>query len=178
MLEVKYLTGREVQLAHNRIDGKVGHEALAVLMFQTQVSLAFLYQTAGRTDKVVLLDERCLFQLLLWKRILVVLIRHAVPAVDMLDKIAEVVLVQASELETAGDFIFQQFFHFHIAVDFIIWHGDKVVHQRMVDLIQELFERHKRRFLHTLQTDLFLCHNELEADKKAVVHLIVPNHAY
>ena len=176
MLEVKYLTGREIQLAHNRIDGKVGHEALAVLMFQPYVSLAFLYQTAGRTDKVVLLDKRCLFQLLLWKRILVVLIRHAVPAVDMLDKIPEVVLVQASELETAGDFIFQQFFHFHVAVDFIIWHGDKVVHQRMVDLIQELFERHKRRFFHAFKAHFFLCHNELEADKKAVVHLIVANH--
>ena len=135
MLEIEDFRRREIQLAHNGIDGKVGNEALAVLMFQSQVSLAFLYQTAGRTDKVVLLDKRCLFQLLLWKRILVVLIRHAVPAVDMLDKIAEVVLVQASELETAGDFIFQQFFHFHVAVDFIIWHGDKVVHQRMVDLI-------------------------------------------
>ena len=178
LLEIKDFRRRKIQLAHNGIDGKVGHEALAVLMFQTQVSLAFLYQTAGRTDKVVLLDKRCLFQLLLWKRIFVVLIRHAVPAVDMLDKIPEVVLVQASELETAGDFIFQQFFHFHVAVDFIIWHGDKVIHQRMVDLVQELFERHKRRFLHTLQTDFFLGHNELEADKKAVVHLIVPNHAY
>ena len=143
MLEVKYLTGRKIQLTHNGIDSKVGNEALAVLMFQTQISLAFLYQTAGRTDKVVLLDERRLFQLLLWKRILVVLIRHAVPAVDMLDKIPEVVLVQASELETAGDFIFQQFFHFHVAIDFIIWHGDKVIHQRMVDLIQKLLERHK-----------------------------------
>ena len=119
----------------NGIDGKVGHEALAVLMFQSQVSLAFLYQTAGRTDKVVLLDKRCLFQLLLWKRILIVLIRHTVPAVDMLDKIAEVVLVHASELETAGDFIFQQFLPFHVAVDFIIWHGDKVIHQRMVCLL-------------------------------------------
>ena len=178
LLEIEYLTGRKIQLAHNGIDGKVGHEALAVLMFESQVSLAFFYQTAGRTDKVVLLDERCLFQLLLWKRIFVVLIRHAVPAVDMLDKIPEVVLIQASELETAGDFIFQQFFHFHVAVDFIIWHGDKVVHQRMVDLIQELFERHKRRFLHAFKADLFLCYNELEADKKAVVYLIVPNHAY
>ena len=143
MLEIEDFRRREIQLAHNGIDGKVGHEALAVLMFQSQVSLAFLYQTAGRTDKVVLLDKRCLFQLLLWKRILIVLIRHAVPAVDMLDKIAEVVLVQASELETAGDFIFQQFFHFHVAVDFIIWHRDKVIHQRMVDLVQELFECHK-----------------------------------
>ena len=176
MLEIEDFRRRKIQLAHNGVDGKVGHEALAVLMFQPYVSLAFLYQTAGRTDKVVLLDKRCLFQLLLWKRILVVLIRHAVPAVDMLDKIPEVVLVQASELETAGDFIFQQFFHFHVAVDFIIWHGDKVIHQCMVDLVQKLFECHKRRFLHAVKADLFLCHNELEADKKAVVHLIVANH--
>ena len=83
-------------------------------------------------------------------------------------KIPEVVLIQASELETAGDFIFQQFFHFHVAVDFIIWHGDKVIHQRMVDLIQELFECQKRRFLHAVKAHFFLCHNELEADKKAV----------
>ena len=48
----------------------------------------------------------------------------------------------------------------------------------MVDLIQELFERHKRRFLHAVKAHFFLCHNELEADKKAIVHLIVPNHAY
>ena len=96
----------------------------------------------------------------------------------MLDKIAEVVLVQTSELETAGDFIFKQFFHFHVAIDFIIWHGDKVVHQRMIDLVQELFERQKRRFLHAVKAHFFLCHNELEADKKAVVHLIVSNHGH
>ena len=48
----------------------------------------------------------------------------------------------------------------------------------MVDLVQKLFECHKRRFLHTLQTDFFLGHNELEADKKAVVYLIVANHGH
>ena len=97
-------------------------------MFQSQVSLAFLYQTAGRTDKVVLLDKRCLFQLLLVRRLLIVLIRDTVPDVDILDKIPEVVLIQASELETAGDVVFQQLFHFYVTVDFIIFHGNKVIH--------------------------------------------------
>mgnify|MGYP005802762911 CR=1 FL=1 len=127
VLEREECRVREIKVAHNGIDGKGGHEARAVLMFQPDVALAFLYQTAGRTDKVVLLDKRCLFQLLLWKRILIVLIRHAVPAVDMLDKIAELVLVQASELATPGDLIFPQFLHFHVAVDFIIWYGDKFI---------------------------------------------------
>ena len=35
LLEVKYLTGRKIQLAHNRIDGKVGHIAFLVLITQT-----------------------------------------------------------------------------------------------------------------------------------------------
>ena len=120
LLEVENLAGRKIQLSHNDIDSKVGHIAFHVLMFQSQISLAFLNQAPCRTDKVIVFYQGFLFQLLLWKLVFVIFIRHAVPAVDMLNEIPEVVLIQASHLEASGDFIFQQFFHFHVTVDFII----------------------------------------------------------
>jgi hypothetical protein len=43
---------------NNRIDGKVGHIAFPVLMFQSQIPLAFLNHTPCRTDKVVVFYQR------------------------------------------------------------------------------------------------------------------------
>ena len=81
-------------------------------MLQAQMTLAFLYQTAGGTDKVVLLDKGFPFQLLLRKLVLVVLIGNPASAVEVFNEIAKIAGFQTAHLETAGDFVFQQFFHF------------------------------------------------------------------
>ena len=52
------------------------------------------------------------------------------------------------------------------------------VHQRMVYFMEKLFECQPRRFFDVLQIELFFRNHELKAKKKAVVHLIVPNHRY
>ena len=46
----------------------------------------------------------------------------------------------------------------------------------MVDFIEEVRKGHGRRFFHGFQVDFFLIHQQLEAKKKAVVNLILPNH--
>ena len=54
----------------------------------------------------------------------------------------------------------------------------QVVHQRVVNFMEKVCKRQPRRFFHVLQIGLFFCNHELKAKKKAVVHLIVPNHRY
>ncbi|MFQ7621416.1 MAG: ABC transporter ATP-binding protein [[Ruminococcus] torques] len=54
----------------------------------------------------------------------------------------------------------------------------QVVHQRVVHFMEKFCKRQPRRFFHVLQIELFFCNHELKAKKKAVVHLIVPNHRY
>jgi len=48
----------------------------------------------------------------------------------------------------------------------------------MVYFMEKLFECQPRRFFDVLQIELFFRNHELKAKKKAVVHLIVPNHRY
>ena len=82
------------------------------------------------------------------------------------------------DFESTGDFVFQQFFHLRITVDFIIAHGNKVIHQRVPYLIQKLTECQKYRFFDVLQIDFVLCDHELESQKETVIHLIVAYHRY
>ena len=65
-----------------------------------------------------------------------------------------------------------------ITLDFIIRHGNKVIHQRVIDFMEKFLECQPRRFFEVLQIELFFRNHELKAKKKAVVHLIVPNHRY
>ena len=48
----------------------------------------------------------------------------------------------------------------------------------MVHFMEKFRERQPRRFFDVLQIELFFRNHELKAKKKAVVHLIVPNHRY
>ena len=57
-------------------------------------------------------------------------------------------------------------------------HGNKIIHQRVVHFMEKFRERQPCRFFNILQIELFFCNHELKAKKKAVVHLIVPNHRY
>ena len=54
----------------------------------------------------------------------------------------------------------------------------QVVHQRVVHFMEKFCERQPHRFFDVLQIELFFRNHELKAKKKAVVHLIVPNHRY
>ena len=66
LLEIEDFRRRKIKLANNRIDGKVGHIAFPVLMFQSQIPLAFLNHTPCRTDKVVVFYQSFFVQFLLW----------------------------------------------------------------------------------------------------------------
>ena len=58
LLEIEDFRRRKIKLSYNRIDGKIGHIAFLVLMFQSQIPLAFLNHTPCRTDKVVVFYQR------------------------------------------------------------------------------------------------------------------------
>ena len=96
----------------------------------------------------------------------------------MFHQIRKVFGFQSADFEPTGDFVFQQFLHLHITVDFIIAHRNKVIHQRMPYLIQKLTECQKYRFFDVLQIDFVLCDHELESQKETVIHLIVAYHGY
>ena len=66
LLEIEDFRRRKIKLANNRIDGKVGHIAFPVLMFQSQIPLAFFNHTPCRTDKVIVFYQRFFFIVLLW----------------------------------------------------------------------------------------------------------------
>ena len=58
-----------------------------------QIPLLFLNQTAGRLNQIVSLDQRITLTLFKRQRKLKILIRCAGSAVDMLQQIAEVILI-------------------------------------------------------------------------------------
>ena len=131
-----------------------------------------------RTDKVIPFYQRFPFQFLYRKVIGIVFIGNAGLAVDMLQKVAEVLFLQPAHLEPASDFILQKFLHLHKAVDFIVAHGDKVTHQLVVDFIEEVSKGHGQGFPCAFQTDFFLVHQQLKAKKKTVINLIFTNHIH
>ena len=96
----------------------------------------------------------------------------------MFHQIGKIFGFQSADFESTGDFVFQQFFHLRITVDFIIAHGNKVIHQRVPYLIQKLTECQKYRFFDVLQIDFVLCDHELESQKETVINLIVAYHGY
>ena len=178
LLEIEDFRRREIQLPDNGVDGKIGHIRFPVLMFQAEITLAFFDKATGRADKVIVFYQRFFFHLFLWYLVFVILIGDTVPAVKMFHEIGKILCFQASHLKASADFIFQQFLHFQIAVDFIIWHGNKVVHQRVVHFMEKLSECEPCGFFDVLQTECFFRYHELKAEEEAVIHLIVANHGH
>ena len=97
----------KIQLPYDIVNREVGGIRRLIFTFQSEVSLIFFYQAACRTDKVIPLYQRFPFQLFYRKVIGIVLIGNAGLAVDMLQKIAEVLFLQTAHLEPASDFILQ-----------------------------------------------------------------------
>ena len=92
-LIVKNLTGWEIQFTDHIGNRKVRDVAFRILGFHVQIPLFFLNQTAGRLDKIVPLNQRITLTLFERQRKLKIFIGRAGPAVDMLQQIAEIILI-------------------------------------------------------------------------------------
>ena len=173
LLEIENLTGRKIQFTDHIRDCKICDIAFRILGLDTHIPLLFLNQTAGRLDKIVPLYQRITLTLFERQRKLEILIRCAGSAVDMLQQIAEVVLIQPAYLETAGQLIFHQLFHAGIAADFIIRHTHEVTHERVTDSVYGIVQQVLCCVSYFLNGQFLIRYDQLKTDEKAVIDLCI-----
>ena len=101
LLIVKDFRRREVQFAHNGIDGEISDICRGILLLDFQIPLLFFNQTACRLDKVVIFYQRFLIQFFLRQIVFVVLICCSCLPVKVSNEITEIVLVQTADFKTA-----------------------------------------------------------------------------
>ena len=173
LLEIENLAGRKIQFTDHIRDCKVCDIAFRILRLDTHIPLLFLNQTAGRLDKIVPLYQRITLTLFERQRKLKILIRCAGSAIDMLQQIAEVVLIQPAYLESARQLIFHQLFHAGIATDFIVRHTHKVTHERVTDSVYCIVQQVLCRVSYFLNGQFLVRYDQLKADEKAVIDLCI-----
>ena len=173
LLEIENLAGRKIQFTYHIGDRKVCDIAFRILGLDTHIPLLFLNQTAGRLDKIVPLNQRITLTLFERQRKLKILIRCAGSAVDMLQQIAKVVLIQPAYLETAGQLIFHQLFHAGIAANFIVRHTHEVTHERVTDSVYGIVQQVLCCVSYFLNGQFLIRYDQLKTDEKAVIDLCI-----